>query len=109
MKGYYAIYECSQNQWLYNGIMWVNDRDYYTQTIGTKHAIQTSQSYNYNPNLPQIEVVDTQSISVITDGGKNIDPTQIMKFETMLEAEQYLIATFSSHSGQFYSIRKIYF
>ena len=109
MKGYFAIYECSQNQWLMDGIGWRYDRDYYTQSIGTKHAIQTSQSYNYNPNLPQIEIIDTQSIPVLTDGGNKIDPNQIKKFETMMEAEEYLISTFSSHSAQFYSIRKIYF
>jgi hypothetical protein len=109
MKGYYAIYECSKNQWLYNGIMWVNDRDYYTQMVGTKHAIQINQSYNYNPNLPQVEVIDTQTVHVLTEGGNKVDSQQIMKFETMSEAEDFLLKTFSSASGQFYSIRKIYF
>jgi hypothetical protein len=109
MKGYFAIYECSKNQWLYDERMWVNDRDYYTQMVGTKHAIQINQSYNYNPNLPQVEVIDTQSISVLTDGGVRIDANQIMKFETMSEAETYLLNTFSSAQGYFYSIRKIYF
>ncbi len=51
MKGYYCIYECSKNQWLYEGIQWVNDRDFYPHTIGTKHAIQINQSYNYNPKF----------------------------------------------------------
>jgi hypothetical protein len=109
MKGYYAIYECSKNQWLYEGIQWVNDRDYYHQVVGTKHAIQINQSYNYNPNLPQVEITDTQTISVLTDGGNKIDSYRIMHFETMGEAEEYLLKTFSSESGQFYSIRKIYF
>jgi hypothetical protein len=109
MKGYFAIYECSQNQWLMEGIGWRYDRDYYTQMVGTKHAIQISQSYTYNPNLPQVEIIDTQSIAVLTDGGNKIDSNQIMKFETMIEAEEYLLKTFSSDSGQFYSIRKIYF
>lgn len=109
MKGWYCIYECKDNQWLYEGIFWRSDRDYYPHTIGTKHAIQISQSYNYNPNLPQIEVVDTQTISVLTEGGNIVNPAEIMKFETMVEAEEYLLKTFSSASGQFYSIRKIYF
>jgi hypothetical protein len=109
MKGYYAIYECSKNQWLYNGIMWVNDRDYHIKNIGTKHAIQISQGYNYNPNLPQIEVIDTQSETVLTDYGNKVSPQEIMKFETMNEAETYLMNTFSSDNAQFYSIRKIYF
>ncbi len=108
MKGWYCIYECSKNQWLMEGSVWGLDRDYYTQMVGTKHAIQTSQSYGYNPNLPQIEVIDIQSVPVLTDGGMKIDPNQIMKFETMGEAESYL-NTFSSASGHFYSIRKIYF
>ncbi len=109
MKGYYAIYECSQNQWLYDGIMWVNDRDFYERTIGTKHAIQISQGYNYNPNLPQIEVIDTEHTSVVTFGTQKVDRQQIMKFETMSEAEDFLLKTFSSSNEQFYSIRKIYF
>ena len=109
MKGYYAIYECSKNQWLYNGIMWVNDRDYHIKNIGTKHAIQISQAYNYNPNPPQIEVIDTHYDNVLTIGSNKVSSEQIMKFETMSEAEDFLLKTFSSASGQFYSIRKIYF
>ena len=109
MKGWYCIYECSSNRWLYEGIQWVNDRDYYSLNIGTKHAIQTNTNYEYNPNLPKIEVVDTQSMPVLTEGSNRLDVNQIMKFETMVEAEQYLLATFTSANGQFYSIRKIYF
>jgi hypothetical protein len=109
MKGYFAIYECSKNQWLYNGIQWVNDRDYYERMIGTKHAIQINQSYNYNPNLPQVEVIDTQQDVVLTTGSNKVSPEQIMKFETMGEAEDYLLKKFSSASGSFFSIRKIYF
>ena len=88
---------------------WRYDRDYYPHTIGTKHAIQINGNYNYNPNLPQIEVIDTQSISVLIDGGNRVNPKDIKKFETIAEAEEYLFKTFSSDSGQFYSIRKIYF
>lgn len=109
MKGYYAIYECSTNQWLYDGIQWVNDRDYYERTIGTKHAIQINQSYKYNPNLPQVEIIDTQTYNVLVPGINKIDPNRLMKFETMVEAEDYLLKTFSSARGTFYSIRKIYF
>ena len=109
MKGYYCIYECSTNRWLYEGIFWRNDRDYYPHTIGAKHAIQINQSYNYNPNLPQVEIIDTQTISVLTDTGNRVNPQEIMKFETMVEAEEYLLEKFTSANGQFYSIRKIYF
>lgn len=109
MKGYYCIYECLNNQWLYEGIMWVNDRDYYERTIGTKHAIQINQSYNYNPNLPQIEVIDTQQDVVLTTGPHKVSSEQIMKFETIVEAEKFLMETFSSSNGRFYTIRKIYF
>jgi uncharacterized protein RhaS with RHS repeats len=87
----------------------MKDRNYHTKSIGTKHAIQISQGYNYNPNLPQIEVIDTQSETVLIDYGNKVNPEQIMKFETMSEAETYLINTFTSDKGQFYSIRKIYF
>ena len=109
MKGWYCIYECRDNQWLMDGIAWQNDRDYWPITVGTKHAIQINGNYNYNPNLPQIEVVDTQSIPLLTDSGNRIDVNRVMKFETMVEAEEYLLATFTSSNGQFYSIRKIYF
>lgn len=109
MKGWYCIYECAKNQWLYDGIMWVNDRDLHQMSIGAKHAIQVSQSYNYNPNLPQIEIIDTQTMSVLCEGGNTIDSHQIMKFETMLEAEEFLMKMFTSTYGSFFSIRKIYF
>jgi len=110
MKGYYCIYECSKNQWLYDGHQWVNDRDYYGRSIGTKHAIQISQSYNYNPNLPQVEVIDTEHDVVLTEGPQKVDTNQLMIFETMNEAETYLLnAGFPTSNLQFYSIRKIYF
>jgi hypothetical protein len=109
MKGYYCIYECSKNQWLYDGIQWVNDRDYYEKTIGTRHAITINQSYNYNPNLPQVEIIDTHHDNVLTIGSNKVSPEEIMKFETMSEAEDFLLKTFSSASGQFYSIRKVYY
>ncbi len=109
MKGYYCIYECSKNQWLYDGIQWVNDRDYYEKTIGTRHAITINQSYNYNPNLPQVEIIDTHYDNILTIGSNKVSPEEIMKFETMSEAEDFLLKTFSSASGQFYSIRKVYY
>ncbi len=109
MQGYYCIYECSKNQWLYDGIKWVNDRDYYEKTIGTRHAITINQSYNYNPNLPQVEIIDTHHDNVLTIGSNKVSPEEIMKFETMSEAEDFLLKTFSSASGQFYSIRKVYY
>lgn len=109
MKGYFCIYECSKNQWLFDGIYWQNDRDFYKQSIGTKHAIQINQSYNYNPNLPQVEVIDTQSVELLTEGNTIVSPLSIMKFETMQEAEEYLLEKFTSANEQFYSIRKIYF
>ena len=109
MKGYYCIYECSQNQWLLEGIGWRYDREYYPHPIGTKHAIQISQSYNHNPNLPQIEITDTQTINVLTDSGNRVNPQEIMKFETIVEAEEFLLKMFTPIYGGFYTIRKIYF
>jgi hypothetical protein len=110
MKGYYCIYECSKNQWLLDDVgHWVSDRDYYTQMVGKKHAIQISQNYNYNPNGTQIEIIDTESIAVLTDNGVKVNAENLKKFETMMEAETYLLNAFSSDAGNFYSIRKIYF
>jgi hypothetical protein len=107
MKGWYCIYECSQNQWLLENGYWMNDRDYYKKPIGAKHAIITTNGYN--PNLPQIEIIDTETTLVLIDNGAVIDPNQIMKFETIVAAEEFLLKTFSMGNGQFYSIRKIYF
>jgi hypothetical protein len=109
MKGYYCIYECSKNRWLCDGHQWTNDRDYHSRSIGTKHAIQISQSYSYNPNLPQVEIIDTQHDVVLTEGPQKVDTNQLIVFETMGEAEAYLLNQFSSAQGYFYSIRKIYF
>jgi hypothetical protein len=109
MKGYYCIYECSKNRWLCDEHQWANDRDYHSRSIGTKHAIQISQSYSYNPNLPQVEVIDTEHDIVLTEGPQKVDTNQLIVFETMGEAEAYLLNQFSSAQGYFYSIRKIYF
>jgi hypothetical protein len=109
MKGWYCLYECSKNQWLTNNSYWLNDRDYYSQMVGTKHAIQTTSNYSYNPNLPQIEVIDVQSLPVLTEGANKVNPNDLMRFETITEAEEYLVKNFSADNGEFYSIRKIYF
>ncbi len=109
MKGWYCLYECSKNQWLLNSLYWLNDRDYYSQMVGTKHAIQTIANYSYNPNQSQIEVIDVQSIPVLTEGFNKVNPNELMKFETIAEAEEYLVNTFSADNGEFYSVRKIYF
>ena len=92
-----------------DGIAWQNDRDFYPHTIGIKHAIQINQSYSYNPNLPQVEIIDTQSIPILTEGGNKVNSQLIMKFETIQDAEDFLLKTFSSENGSFFSIRKIYF
>jgi hypothetical protein len=106
MKGYYCIYECSKNQWLSEGIGWLDDRNYYPISIGTKHAIQTNVNYG---NQQQIEIIDTQTMPVLMDGGNMINPNSIKLFDTMNEAEVFLLRTLVSDNGEFYSIRKIYY
>lgn len=110
MKGYYCIYECSQNKWLLNDFGdWGMDRNYHTISIGSKHAIQVSQNYGYTPNGgTQVDIIDTEQTAVLADFGNRMNPESIKKFETLSEAENYL-TTFTSENGQFYSIRKIYF
>ena len=108
MKGWYAIYECSGNKWLTEGINWLNDRDYHNVAVGTKHAIRTQQSYN-SSNGYEIDVIDTQTEWLLRDSGAKVNPNTIMRFETMGEAEEYLLGILPSTSDSFYSIRKIYF
>lgn len=108
MEGWYCIFECSMHQWLMEGDWRMNDRDYQTRIVGTKHAIQINQSYNYNPNLPQIEVVDTETTPVLVNGDVRVTPNTIMKWKTIGEAEKWLM-NHTKNDGDFYSIRKIYF
>ena len=87
----------------------IKNLEHVSDSIGTKHAIQINQSYNYNPNLPQVEVIDTEHDIVLTEGPQKVNTNQLIVFETMSEAESYLLNNFSSAQGYFYSIRKIYF
>jgi hypothetical protein len=107
MTGYFVIYECSENQWLYEGVRWINDRDYYPHMIGTKHGIRTQQSYTSMGM--EMDIFDIQSEPVLVDGGSKVIPELIMKFKTIAEAEEYLLKSFSPIKGNFYSIRKIYY
>lgn len=107
MEGWYCIFECASHQWLMEGDWRMNDRDYQTRAVGTRHRIQTQVS-SYNTSGFEMDIIDTEVTQVLVDGGVRVTPNTIMKWKTIGEAEKWLM-NHTKNDGDFYSIRKIYF
>lgn len=107
MKGWYCIYECSKNQWLLNNQWWQKDRDLNIVNIPTQTKLD---SYITHSADMEYQLIQTNYQNVVTLGDSKISAWSILTFETLQNAEKYLLnAGFSTTEGQFYSIRKIYF
>lgn len=104
MKEYYTIYECSEGRWYMEGGWWMKDKDYVPVPMTTDWDL-----IDHNNGLG-VELVRTQSKTVITVGGSTLERGAIHKFETYKEAEGYLVSNnFSTQNGEFYTVRKIWF
>lgn len=108
MKGWYCIYECSQNRWFMKNRWWANDRDLLSIRIPVEYRLNSyptgdgEKEYQLNHN----KYTDVAAMSP----EYKIDRNQLEKFETMKEAEEWLLSNpLSTEKGQFFSIRKVYF
>lgn len=107
MKGYFCIYECSQNKWLMDGHWWQLDRDFTPVHMATQTNLT---DYKNSDGDTKYQISQTNYKDVVTVGNNIIRPYSIKRFDTMTEAEEYLTErAFPTSMGEFYSIRKIYF
>ena len=106
-KGYYCIYECSENKWLMKNEWWANDRDLLSVRIPVEYKLSSyrggdgEMEYQLNHN-------NFRDVALMSADYK-VDKLQLFKFETMQKAEDWLIySPLTTDNGKFYSIRKIY-
>ena len=106
-KGYYCIYECSENRWLMKNEWWANDRDLLSVRIPVEYKLSSyrggdgEMEYQLNHN-------NFRDVALMSPDYK-VDKLQLFKFETMQKAEDWLIySPLTTDNGKFYSIRKIY-
>jgi hypothetical protein len=93
MRGYYCIYEGKWDRWLYaDGHLHEHIIDMYSNVISLNHG-------------------SLSTIPVIYQHDHVMDTNLIMRFDTIQEAETYLMTSpdLSTSNGEFYSIRRIYF
>ena len=106
-KGYYCIYECSENRWLMKNEWWANDRDLLSVKIPVEYKLN---SYHPHDGEKEYQLIHNNYRDVaLMSSDYKVDKFQLIKFETMREAEDWLVSSpLTTNNGQFYSIRKIY-
>jgi hypothetical protein len=105
--GYYCIYECSENKWLMKNEWWANDRDLLSVKIPVEYKLN---SYPTGDGEKEYQLIHNNYRDVaLMSSDYKVDKFQLIKFETMREAEDWLVSSpLTTNNGQFYSIRKIY-
>jgi len=109
MKGWFCIYECSENKWLMDGVWW--QPDYATITLPTKIELNEHWLTDNNGEYKKDYMLYRNEYrNLLLKGDGKTNPHSIMKFETIGEAENYILNSgLNVSNGEFYSIRKIYF
>ena len=107
MKGYYAIYNHKRNAWWTTGTYWMNDTSYETYHLPTNIVLS---KWRNQDGEPQIDLQKTDYKDIVA-WNKSVEknPYNIFLFETLKEAEDYLLggAIYKEHNDYF-TIRKIY-
>ena len=108
MTGYYVIYNHATNSWYMNGGFWQMDRDYHTTNIPTQFKLEDWWS---NDGDKKYLLLQTDYKNVVCENSIKVNPIGIRKFETLKQAEDFLLSgqIISSYGIDFYTIRKIYF
>ena len=105
MKGYYTIYSHSQDAWWAEGRYWHKQKEYVTKSIPMGYTISVGTSVGgATANATNYENIVTD-ISNVT-----FNPYNIKRFDTLNEAETYLLNGnfYMNSSTDFVTIRKIY-
>ena len=106
-KGYYCIYECSENKWLMKNEWWANDRDLLSVRIPVEYKLSSYRTGDGEMEY-QLNHNNFRDVALMSPDYK-VDKLQLFKFETMQKAEDWLIySPLTTDNGKFYSIRKIY-
>lgn len=108
MKGYYAIYNHKKNAWWTQGNWWMMDAPYESHNIPTKYELTRGWSIDGDPQMDLRE--DNYKDVLIYNRSVEKNPYNIFLFETLKEAEDYLMSgpIYKEHNDYF-TIRKIYF
>lgn len=112
MKGWFCIYECSEGKWLMSNQWWSMDLAVHAEHLPTKWDVVlttiTGPDWSTKPDI-QLRAIDYRNI-VIADTDHETNPYNILRFETLQQAENHLLtAGFHTGDGKYYTIRKIYF
>jgi hypothetical protein len=90
-----------KNEW------WANDRDLLSVKIPVEYKLN---SYPTGDGEKEYQLIHNNYRDVaLMSSDYKVDKFQLIKFETMREAEDWLVSSpLTTNNGQFYSIRKIY-
>ena len=105
MRGYYVIYSHSQNAWWGNGDVWYKEKEYVTKSLPMGYTISVGTSVGgANASATNYENIVTEPII------KDFYPQSIKRFDTLNDAEQYLLggSIYVNTAIDFVTIRKIY-
>lgn len=112
MKGWFCIYECSEGKWLMDNQWWSQDLALHTEYTATRWdavlTTVTEPDWSTKPDI-QLRPTDYRDIAIV-DKNHKTNPYSILRFETLQQAEEYLLTnSFNLYDGKYYTIRKIYF
>ena len=108
VRGWYCIYECSENKWLMQNQWWANDRDLLSIRIPVEYKLSMFPMGDGEKEYQLYHNKYTDIAAMSPD--YKVSRSQLVKFETMRDAEDWLLSSpLSTNNGQFYSIRKVYF
>jgi hypothetical protein len=105
MKGYYAIYSHSQDGWWTDGGYCYKQKQYVTKVIPMGYTISVGNSVG-----GATATANNYENVVTDDSAAEFSPFYIKKFDTLNDAETYLLSGkfYMNGSTDFVTIRKIY-
>ena len=108
MAGYYVIYNHYTNAWWSYGSYWQVDRD--IQKISMPTTIDLT-NYRLPDGSSKTMLAKYDNKDILIDGGGKVNPNTIWKFNSLKEAEDYLMsgAIVTNYGQDFLTIRKIYY
>ena len=108
MTGYYVIYNHYTNAWWSYGSYWQMDRDIGILSMPTKFDLT---NYKLPDGSSKTMLAKYDNKDVLYDGGGKVNPNTIWKFNTIKEAEDYLMSgnIVTNYGQDFLTIRKIYY
>ena len=108
MKGYYAIYNHKRNAWWTLGQYWMNDTPIETYHLPTNIVLSKWVNVDGDEKV-DLQKTDYKDV-VVWNKSVEKNPYNIFLFETLKEAEDYLLGgVIYKETNDFFTIRKIYF